>query len=55
MFIDYLGQIILGEQIEGKVNVNQDESVSDLQIFIKHSFLLQFLYELLRKSLIFVE
>ena len=39
--------MILGEKIERKVYVNQRNFVSDMQLLIKHSFLLSFLHELL--------
>ena len=38
---------ILGEKIERKVYVNQQNFVSDIQLLIKYSFLLSFLHELL--------
>ena len=37
----------LSEKIEGKVYVNEQNFVSDIQLLIKHSFLLSFLPELL--------
>ena len=37
---------ILAEKNEDKVDVNQDESLTDLQILIKYSYLLNFLHEL---------
>ena len=39
--------MILGERIERKVYVNQQNFVPDIQVLIKHSFLLSFLHELL--------
>ena len=36
---------ILAEKNEDKVDVNQDESLTDLQTLIKYSFLLNFLHE----------
>ena len=39
--------MILGEKIERKVYVNQQNFVSDIQLLIKHSFLLSFPHELL--------
>ena len=40
---------ILAEKNEDKVDVNQDESLTDLQTLIKYSFLLNFLHESLIK------
>ena len=40
-------EMILGEKIERKVYVNQQNFVSDIQLLIKHVFLLSFLHELL--------
>ena len=37
--------MILGERIERKVYVNQQNFVPDIQVLIKHSFLLSFLHE----------
>ena len=37
---------ILAEKNEIKVDINQDESLTDLQILIKNSILLNFLHEL---------
>ena len=37
---------ILTEKNEDKAYVNQDESLTDLQMLIKYSFLLNFLHEL---------
>ena len=39
--------MILGEKIERKMYVNQQNYVSDIQLLVKHSFLLSFLHELL--------
>ena len=39
--------MILGEKIERKLYVNQQEFVSDIQFLIKHSFFLSFLHALL--------
>ena len=39
--------MILGEKIERKVYVNPQNFGSDMQLLIKHSFLLSFLHELL--------
>ena len=36
---------ILAEKNEDKVDVNHDESLTDLQTLIKYSFLLNFLHE----------
>ena len=36
---------ILAEKNEDKVDVKQDESLTDLQTLIKYSFLLNFLHE----------
>ena len=36
---------VLAENVERKVEVNQDESLTDLQTLIKYSFLLNFLHE----------
>ena len=36
---------ILAEKNEDKVDVNQEESLTDLQTLIKYSFLLNFLHE----------
>ena len=36
---------VLAEEVEQKVDINQDESLTDLQILIKYSFLLNFLHE----------
>ena len=36
---------VLAEKVERKVDVNQDESLTDLQTLIKYSFLLNFLHE----------
>ena len=36
---------ILAEKNEDKVDVNQDESLTDLQTLIKYSFVLNFLHE----------
>ena len=38
-------QAVLVEKIERKVCVNEDESLTDLQILIKYEFLLDFLHE----------
>ena len=40
-------EMILGEKIERKVYVNQLNFVSDIQLLIKHVFLLVFPHELL--------
>ena len=37
---------IVAEKNEDKVDVNQDESLTDLQILIKYKFILNFLHEL---------
>ena len=42
IFIDY----VLAEKIERKAYVNQDESFTDLQIFITYKFRLKFFYKL---------
>ena len=39
--------MILGEKIERKVYVNQQNFVSDIQLLFKHSFLLSFLHDML--------
>ena len=43
--------MILGEKIERKMYVNQQNYVSDIQLLVKHSFLLSFLHELVMISL----
>ena len=45
--------MILGEKIERKVYVNQQNFVSDIQLLIKHSFLLSFL-QILYFSILFI-
>ena len=44
---------ILAEKNEDKVNVNEDESLADLQTLIKYSFLLNFLHESLMNLIMF--
>ena len=44
--------MILGEKVERKVYVNQQNFVSDIQLLIKHSFILSFLHELLMSIII---
>ena len=46
-------QAVLAEKIERKLYINQDESLNDLQIFIKYYFLLKFLDELVTSFLSF--
>ena len=50
--------MILGEKIERKVYVNQQNFVSDIQVLIKHSFRLSFLRELsmsITKNIVFID
>ena len=40
-------EMIFGGKCERKVYINQQNFVSDIQLLIKHSFILSFLHELL--------
>ena len=54
MLTNYFGDMsyILAEKNEDKVDVNQDESLTDLQTLIKYSFRLNFLHESLMNLII---
>ncbi len=51
MFINYFAdKVRFSTEIRSKSYANQEKSLSDLQLSIKHSFLLNFLHELLMIS-----
>ena len=53
MLTNYFGDMsYFSQENEGKVYVNQDESLTDLQILIKYSFRLNFLHECLMNLII---
>ena len=55
MLTNYFGDMsYFSREKRNKVYVNQDESLTDLQILIKYSFLLNFLHELVMSSLMIV-